>query len=193
MMGVSPGGPAKLCDKLLVRAEALCAYGEQQKTHQQCFLLGGSVKRHRVNRCLWLLQAFAEFLSWTVLDWICPQTLAQSSLCQREPVLALLVLLHCPGGAKSCLTGGTRSYSFCLSAVPIHFCLTDCAVVCTHGTDCVKLWLNHGKWCPEIISHAQKRRGWSRAGSRAVPLLLYWDYFWFTLKILNFTRRQNTV
>lgn len=174
MMGVSPGGPAKLCDKLLVRAEALCAYGERQKTHQQYFLLGGSVKRHRVNRCLWLLQAFAKFLIWTVRDWICSQALAQSSLCQSEPVLLLLVLLHWPGGAKSCLAGGTTSCSFCLSAVPIHFCLTDHAAVCTHGPDRVKLWLNHGKWCPEMIPHAQRWRGWSRADSRAVSLLLYW-------------------
>lgn len=171
MMGVSPGGPGKLRDKLLVRAEALCAYGEQQKMHQY-FLLGGSVKRHRMNRCLWLLQAFAKFLARTVWDWICSQTLAQNSLCQSKPVLDLLVLLHWPGGAKSCLTGGTRS--FCLSAVVIHFCVTDYAVVCTHDTDRVKLWLDHGKWCPGIISHAQKWRSWSRADSRAVLLLLYW-------------------
>lgn len=149
----------------------MCAYGEQQQTHQQYFLLGGSVKRHRMNRCLWLLQAFAKFLTWTVWDWIYSQTLAQSSLCQSKPVLFVLVLLHWPGGAKSCLTGGTRS--FCLSAFPSHFCLTDYAVVRTLDPDPVKLLLNHGKWCPGIISHAQKWRGRSRADSRAIWLLLY--------------------
>lgn len=80
MMGASPGGPAKLCDKLLVRAEALCAYGEQQKMHQQYFLLGGSVKRHRVNRCLWLLQVFAEFLSHLGMDLL-------TDLGTKQPVL----------------------------------------------------------------------------------------------------------
>lgn len=125
-----------------------CAYGEQQKTHQQYFLLEGSVKRHRVNRCLWLLQAFAKVFSRTVWDWICSEALARSSLCQSAPVLALLVLHPWPGGAKSCLTGGTRSYSFCLSAVPIHFCLTDDAVVCAYDTARVKLWFNHGRCFP---------------------------------------------
>lgn len=85
-MSVSPGGPAKLCDKSLVRAEALCAYGERQKMHQQYFLLGASVKRHRLNRCLWLLQALAKFLIWTVQDWIARRpwhkaACARASLC----------------------------------------------------------------------------------------------------------------